>query len=202
MSASDYDAIRILEEIGQSTLSIPDDVAVIGVDGDPLVCDYTTPTLTSVRLDFEKIGYQAAEALNRLMNGQGSGNVTEQAYPPAELVERASTRPLPPAEMLLQRAKALIAREAVNGLTARDLAAQLGISQRLLLLRFRQFENISVREAILRTRLEAVRQRLAENPRIRRDALAAACGFASANRLAHLFKERYGKPPGQFPVSS
>lgn len=198
MAASDFDALRLLERINRSTLSIPEDIAVIGADGDPLVCDNTTPSLTSIRLDFENIGYHAAEALDRLMNGQGAERVAELAYPPVGLVERASTRPLPPAEMLVQRAKALIAREAVNGLTAHDLAVQLGVSPRLLLLRFRQFESISVREAILRTRLEAVRQRLAENPRIRRDALAAACGFASANRLAHLFKERYGKPPGQF----
>ena len=191
MTAWDYKAVQVLEKARELNLKVPQDIAVIGVDADPLICSFTNPSLTSVAPDFERLGYCAAAALDAMMDGRKLEKPQVVRCRPKEIIERDSTRSLPPVEALLQRAKEIIARDAEHGLTVRDLALRLGVSQQLLALRFRQFESRSVRETILAAKLERVRACLRETDR-NFAAVAKACGFRSANRLAHLFRERFG----------
>ena len=191
MTAWDYKAIEVLESCREQGLRVPDDVSVIGVDADPLVCGFTIPSLSSVAPDFERLGYCAAAALDAMMAGHKLRSKNIVLCRPKGLVERASTRFLPPAATLLNHAKEIIERDAIRKLTVRDLALRLGVSQQLLALRFRQFEKRSVRDFILETRLAHVKELLKHT---RRDftAVAKESGFNSANRLAHLFKEKVG----------
>ena len=197
MAAWDYKAIEVLENCREHGLRVPEDVSVIGVDADPLVCGFTIPSLTSVEPDFERLGYCAAAALDAMMSGHKLRTRNVVLCRPKRLVERASTRFLPPAAALLHHAKEIIERDAVHGLSVQDLARRLGVSQQLLALRFRQFENRSVRETIIDTRLGCVKTRLAQ-PYTDLASIARDCGFHSANRLAHLFKKRFGLSPGAF----
>lgn len=197
MTAWDYKAIEVLENCREIGLDVPSDIAVIGVDADPLVCGFTTPPLTSVAPNFERIGYCAAAALDAMMNGHKTGSVNFIDCKPLDVVERASTKFLPPVEALLKHALDIIQRDAIRGLSVRDLAMRLGVSQQLLALRFRQYEQKSVRDLILDTRLEHVKELLKHT---HRDfaAVAKESGFNSANRLAHLFKEKIGLSLGEY----
>ena len=197
MVAWDYKAIEVMESCHELGLHIPDEVSVIGVDDDPLVCGFTNPSLTSVAPSFERLGYCAAAALDAMMNGRKNRTQNCILCRPMGLTERASTRFLPPAVVLLHKAKEIIERDAIRGLTVQDLSIRLGVSQQLLALRFRQFEKRTVRDTILDTRLEHVKTRLThQNASLA--SIAHECGFNSANRLAHLFKQRFGLSPGAF----
>lgn len=197
MAAWDYKAVEVMESCREAGLRIPEDIAVIGVDADPLLCGFTNPPLTSIAPDFERLGYLAAAALDAMMSGRKLDQANHVVCRPKGVVERESTRFLPPAEALLRRAMEIIARDAVKGLTSRDLALRLGVSQQLLALRFRQFEKKSVRESIIGAKLDRVRETLRQTDR-NFATVARDCGFNSANRLAHLFKERYGESLGEY----
>lgn len=197
MAAWDYKAVEVMESCREAGLRIPEDIAVIGVDADPLLCGFTNPPLTSIAPDFERLGYLAAAALDAMMSGRKLDRANHVVCRPKGVVERESTRFLPPAEALLRRAQEIIARDAPKGLTARDLALRLGVSQQLLALRFRQFEKKSVRERIIEAKLDHVREMLQRTDR-NFAAVARNCGFNSVNRLAHLFKERCGESLGEY----
>lgn len=197
MAAWDYKAIEILETCRELGLRVPDDVSVIGVDADPLICGFTNPSLSSVAPDFERLGYCAAAALDAMMSGRKTKEPNNILCHPKGLVERASTRFLPPAAALIHHAKEIIERDAVHGLSVQDLAMRLGVSQQLLALRFRQYEKMSIRDTILETRLGHVKELLKHTKR-NFAAVAKESGFNSANRLAHLFKDKFGLSLGEY----
>ena len=191
MAAWDYKAIEIMVCARKAGLKVPDDIAVIGVDADPLVCEFTNPPLTSVAPDFEGLGYAAAEALDDMMCGRRRRTCTKIYQPPKGIVKRASSHYLPTGRSLVDRAKAIIEKDAANGLTIKALALRLNASPQLLSMRFRQFGDVSPHELITHTRLEKVKAMLISSNAGLAD-IASQCGFNSANRLSHLFKSRFG----------
>ena len=191
MASYDYKAIEIIGYARKAGFEIPKQIAVIGVDADPIVCGFSNPSLTSVEPDFERAGYAAAAALDAMMRGQKLKGVNKVICKPKGMVERASTYFLPTGQTIADQAQIIIANEATKGLSVNSLAARLHVSPQYLSLRFRQFFHMSPREMILQTRLENVKQMLTGSE-ARPNSIAAQCGFNSANRLFHLFKERFG----------
>ena len=191
MVAWDMKAIEFVQAAHTAGLHVPNDISILGVDADPLVCNSTTPALSSVDPNFERLGYAAAAALDALMSGRKRDHVVKVFCQPKGIVARKSTRYIPPAEPLLIRAKQLIARESTSGLTVANLASRLGVSIQLLSLRFKQYEQTTPGELIILTKLNKVKKMLAHaNSDLA--TVAHECGFNSANRLSHLFKDRIG----------
>ena len=197
MAAWDYKAIEIMGYARKLGFSIPDQIAVVGVDADPIVCGFSDPPLTSIEPDFERMGYAAAAALDAMMCGRKLNSVNRISCPPRGIVERASTYFLPPGKSLVDQAKTIIKQEATRGLSVKALSTRLKVSPQLLALRFRQFGGTTPQNLILQTRLEQAKK-LMRNPKIKLDAIAEQCGFSSKNRLFHVFKERFGITIGDF----
>ena len=197
MAAWDNKAIEIMACAKKEGFRVPADIAVVGVDADPIVCGFSNPPLTSVAPDFERLGYSAAAALDAMMNGRKLKGFNRIFVPPKGVVERASTDFIPTGQSLVDRARTIIEREAANGLTATALSIRLNVSPQLLALRFRQFDRLTPRELIIQTRLNKAKHLLlSSNERI--DSIAEQCGFSSKNRLFHVFKERFGMTIGEF----
>ena len=109
----------------------------------------------------------------------------------APIAVRESTAPVSQAGFLIRRAQQFIDKNACKGIGVDDVARHLGISRRLLYLRFREIKGIAPFEAIRDRRLEAVRHRLLTTHETIA-AIAADCGFESETHLMHLFKRRFG----------
>lgn len=197
MAAWDYKAIEIMGYARKLGFSIPDQIAVVGVDADPIVCGFSHPSLTSIEPDFERMGYAAAAALDAMMCGRKLNSVNRISCPPKGVVERASTFFLPPGKSLVDQAKTIVTQNATRGLSVKALSARLKVSPQLLALRFRQFGGTTPQNLILQTRLEQAKK-LMRNPKIKLDAIAKQCGFSSKNRLFHVFKKRFGITIGDF----
>ena len=197
LAAWDYKAIEIMGYARKLGFSIPDQIAVIGVDADPIVCGFSLPPLTSIEPDFERMGYAAAAALDAMMCGRKLNSVNRISCPPKGIVERASTYFLPTGKSLVDQAKTIIKQEATRGLSVKALSARLKVSPQLLALRFRQFGGFTPQNLIIQTRLEYAKK-LMKNPKIKLDAIAEQCGFGSKNRLFHVFKKRFGMTIGEF----
>lgn len=170
---------------------VPDQVTILGVDNDELVCQIARPELSSIRPDTEGEGFAAAKALHALMDGRGKPGRHTILLKPLGIVERASTRPPPPAAHLVQTALEFIAQNAVKGITSDDVAKRVGCSRRLLELRFAEFHSESVHAALVRTRLAAVRRELTLTDR-KFIHIARECGFKNAAVLKNLFRKTYG----------
>ena len=106
-------------------------------------------------------------------------------------IVRESTAPVSQAGLLVRRAQQFIEKNACKGIGVDDVARHVGVSRRLLYLRFREVKDLSPFEAIRTVRLEAVCRRL-RTTRETIASIAADCGFESETHLMHLFKRRFG----------
>lgn len=202
MLVGDYRAGDVFDACARLRLDIPGDVAILGVDNNPLLCDSFVPSLTSIEPAFEQEGFVAAKTLDRLMKRRRQPAKPEIIrLPPVRVVERESTAPTRTGSQLVDRALAVIRENVSTPFSAKNLAQRLGVSPSLLVLRFRQFEKTTVQAAIVSARLKAVCEKL-RGTKLSIARIAILCGFSSANRLTHVFTARYGLSPRAYRASA
>ena len=194
MAAWDMRAVHVLSACRLGHLKVPEQVAVIGVDNDPLLCDFTTPPLTSVAPDHILEGQLAAETIDRMMRCSTTSHILNSAThilnTAKKMVERESAKPISPVAALIAHALAFIDAHAAENIKATDVVSALGVSRSLLDLRFREFQGETLSHAITARRLKEVAHRLQKtNLSIR--AISAACGFSNVNHLKNLFRRKY-----------
>ena len=191
MAAADRCAVRLLEACRMAGLSLPSDVAAVGVDNDELYCRHVVPTLSSVECDFEREAYVAARELDALMASEDGPPERRIVVKPVRVVERQSTSFFSPAKLLVERALAYIDEHAADGIGPEDVALALGVSRRLADLRFSQLQGESIGTAIRRIRLERLRRTI-EETNMPPSRAALSCGYADPKYAMRLFRCRYG----------
>lgn len=196
-AANDYTADLVLRACLRSGLRVPDDLAVLGVDDDPVFCVHTRPTLSSIHPDFEEMGYLAAEELLRLVAERSAGARRVVAGEPT-VTGRMSTAPCSPAGRLVRRIDEIIAARACQeGLDSNVIADELRISRRLLDLRYRQYKGMSVKEAVVRTRVDCAKKLLAYSGHSI-GTVSRMCGYRTESYLGQVFLRLEGVSMGDF----
>ncbi len=194
MAFFDYQALQILNVCRERKFTVPGQVSVLGVDNDPLLCESSTPSLSSIQPDHEGAGYLAARELDALMSRPGR-QPRMWRCPVLRVVERGSTRPLTPSAHLILKARAFIHAQAGRGIGVKDVVDYLKVSRRLADLRFREVENTSIRRMIEDRRMELATKALAETDwTIRR--IAAESGYRNIKTFEAAFRKRFGRSPG------
>ena len=193
LAAADLLSAKIITAARIAKLSVPDEVAVIGIDNDEELCENSVPSLSSVEPDFFRSGVMAAEILNELMDRRTSKPI-RMTYPPLRLVRRESTRRLPKGDKSVSDALELIRRESCNGLTARDVFKLFPCSRRMAELRFRAATGRSILEEIRGARLAKAKE-LLSGPPMKLEAVANFCGYRSAVAFSIFFKTETGVTP-------
>jgi len=201
MAAWDVRAIHALSACRLARLSVPGQVAVIGVDNDPLLCDFATPPLTSVAPDHVLEGRLAAGAIDMMMHRHGESRNRRILNTEKKIVERESAKPISPVAALMAKALSFIEAHAAENIKTADVVAALGVSRSLLDLRFRQFRGETVSVAITRKRLSEVGRLLADTSMSIR-AITAKCGFANPNHLKNVFKRHFGTTMREWRLAS
>ena len=174
-------------------IKIPTELAVLGIDNDETLCEHVSPTLSSIRPNFEAAGFLAARLLGERLACRGPFTDDAQRFFAAEdVVRRQSTRRLPRANAAVSKAVEIVRLRACDGLKPRDVFAELGCSRRLAELRFRELTGRSVQEEILHVRLERVKELLAR-PGVPLESIAVRCGWKSSAQLRVFFKSVEGQ---------
>jgi LacI family transcriptional regulator len=122
MAANDARARHVLEACRRTGLRVPEDVAVIGVDNDDLICNLAHPPLTSIVQGTEEIGYRAASLLDRLMNRRVR-KTTHLLVDPVGVITRESTDLVATEDVVASTALAFIRQHASEGIQVADVAA-------------------------------------------------------------------------------
>ena len=195
----DMAALEVLETCHRLNLSIPDQVAILGVDNEELVCNGAKPTLSSVEPDHVELGRQACQELERLFRGR-PGRIIRIAKSVKAIHQRESTAIVPPSAQLVLRAQKFIRLHAGERLTPTDVVRHLGVSRSLAFLRFKQRTGESLGAAIARERIAVLKKRLvASDDRL--TAVAVACGFRDSAELTRFFKRETGQTPTQWKAT-
>ncbi|MBP5544005.1 MAG: substrate-binding domain-containing protein [Kiritimatiellae bacterium] len=189
-AANDSTARDVANSALAQGLRIPDDIAILGIDDDPMFCLSASPELSSVVQDFESCGFQAAEALQRLMDGDTSGPHLLR-YGARGVSIRESTLSSSPHADFVQKALDWIDANACSYIGAADVARALGVSRRILDLRFRELLRTTVHAVLRERRLEEVKLLLSTTD-MTVGRITEQCGFTSAGHLKNLFRRTFG----------
>jgi LacI family transcriptional regulator len=175
---------------------VPADVAILGVDNEDILCELSVPTLSSISLDLERIGWEAAEALAAYMDGRPE-SLGPILIPPREVVERASTLKVATGDSLVDEALRQIHSAAPGPVTVGAVVQSVPGSRRSLEKRFRKALGRSIHQEIIRHRIDAAR-RLLRDTTLTVAAIAWETGFANAQRFYAAFRSVQGVTPGAY----
>jgi len=195
--AFDDRALDVMEACRMAGLRIPQDIAVVGVDNDEILCEHTTPALTSIQPDHVAEGRLAAEILCKMMEGRATHVVKRAECGVKQVMVRESTPRASNSGRLVQRAVAYIQANATRGIGVGDVVAHLKCSRRLADLRFRELQGMSILEAIRKVQMDEV-CRLLRTTNLSGAAIAAQTGFASAKHLPERFRAAFGCTMGGY----
>jgi len=175
-------------------IPVPESVAVLGVDDDPLFSELSRVPLSSIIHDLEGMAYEAAALLDRLMSGKKAPKKSVH-IPPKGLVTRRSTDILAVENLHVARALRFIGDQyASTQLDVNGIVKSVKISRRPLEKAFRREMNRSINEEIVRVRLEKVRNLLTTTDLTVRE-IASATGFSRPNHLYRTFGRKFGVTP-------
>ncbi len=190
MACNDLRGRQVIETCLQAGFRVPDDVAVVGVDEDRLQCDLAYPPLSSVALNLERAGYQAAELLDGLMSGRIKRPQCILVEP-TWVIPRRSTDVVAIDDRHVAAAVRFIRDHFPQAITVDEVVAEVGISRRNLEIRFARYLGRSLREEIQRARLAWGKRLLAETD-LSAEKIAELSGFSSPSYLSSVFRREVG----------
>lgn len=196
MSCNDARGLHILDACTRLGILVPEQVAVVGVDNDEVLCELCTPPLSSVEPDPERIGYSAAELLDRLMASRSSrpGRIT---IDPVRVAARRSTDALAIEDRIVATAMRFIREHAFTGCSVNEVIRHLHVSRSVLERRFREQLKRSPQAEIRAVQLSRVKQLLVETD-FPLEHIAELSGFDHPEYLSVMFKRTCSLTPGQY----
>jgi LacI family transcriptional regulator len=200
MATTDRLAADALEACWQLGLKVPEEIAVLGIgDSDPM-CELCSPTLSSVHLDMERRGYEAAALLDRLLQGKRRPTAPV-LIPPANVVERRSTDVYAFNDRNLAAALRFIRDHASRTIKVADVVAATKLSRRSLEGRFNELVGRTIHDEIWRAHFDLA-QRLLTSTDLGLQEVAQRSGFRTASALVNLFRQRLGVTPKEYRVAN
>jgi LacI family transcriptional regulator len=195
MACNDMHARFLFSHLNPAEISVPDHLAVLGVDNDDLLCTLCKIPLSSIRPDWEEVGRRAAMALDRRVSGATPQSAVHMEQLSAcSVVTRRSTDAYAVEDDLVQRMMTMVRNDLRSPPTVQTLARRLGVSSRTLSRHARSTLGKSVKQVILHTQLEQAHD-LVVNGNLPIGEIAWLCGFNKQSRFNAAFRERYGITP-------
>lgn len=192
----DIRAQQVLDVCRELETRVPDEVAVLGVDNDEMLCNLCHPPLSSVIPDAHRTGREAARLLDVLMNG---GRVDDERHltDPTGVATRQSTDVLAIDDHEVATAIRYIRQNACEGINVVDVLKQVSLTRRALELRFRSILGRTPHQEIIRQRVERVKSLLIETD-LPLKTIARRTRFEHEEYMSVVFSRETGTPPGQY----
>ena len=184
--AWDLRARQVVDACRMADVSVPEEVSVLGVDDDEELCLSSVPPISSVRLDAERAGYEAARLLDDMLRGVRSRDVVD--YGPVGIAMRDVAAVIGGADdPVIKAAAEFIGINATHNPSVADVARHVCVSVRALERRFAKRTGMTVQNAVERAKIERVKTLLAEtNEQVK--SIAFACGFSTVSHLTARFR--------------
>ncbi len=198
IAAADNTGLDVLNALRTAEITVPEEAAVISIGGDNVLCPFSDPALSSVVLPGERVGYEAASLLDRLMAKQAIN--THAPIAPSQLQVRRSSDMIATDDKLIRQAIRFIRDHADEPIQVGDVLAAIPLSRRPLEIRFKNATGRTLQKEILRVRLERAKELLTETD-LPVAEIAIKCGFTEPQRLTEVFRRELDLSPGAFRQS-
>ena len=196
IAVTDARARQLLQACLTAGIAVPEQVALIGIDNDPLTRTLTRVPLSSVIQGTETMGRTAAALLHQMLHGKPCAG-TQILVPPDAINVQASSLHQPLGNPYVMQALLFIRQYACQGIKTAQVAAYVGVSRSSLEAHFRKVRGCSVHDEILRFKLAAAAKGLADHNLAIAD-IASRCGFTSAQYLHTVFRREFGCTPREY----
>ena len=190
-ASTDLRAREVIDACRTAGLTVPGDIAVMGVDNDEIICETAEPTLTSIEWNTTDVGTAVASLLDRTIRGEIPRPSRPEMffYVGARLVSRASTFVNLTRDPLVESCRQLICRDLAQKLTTDTLAAELKVPRRTLERRFAAATGHAIHAEIITHRLTLARKLMATHE-MPLEAVASRCGFYDVSHLYRMLKRK------------
>jgi len=186
LAFSDEWGLRVLEACSRVGLRVPEDVAVLGINNNTLVCESLSVPLSSVVLDMEEWAYRACEMLDRLMDGEDV-SARRIAFPSQGVVARQSTDVIAVDHTDVKRAVTFIAEQYGRPIGVDDVVAATRMTRSGLKRAFKTHLRRSIREEVQRVRIHHIKRLLTETDWTI-ETIASEVGLGGARQLYQTFE--------------
>lgn len=199
-ATGDSHASMAIEACWRLGIRVPEEVAVLGIGNYEQLCELTSPSLSSLDIDMERRGYEAAKLLDSVLEG-GERPKEAVLIPPAHVVERQSTNVYAFDDGDVVSALQFIRENAVRTINVRDVVEATKISRRSLEGRFNKLIGRTLHEEIWQAHFDLATRLLASSDFSLQE-IAERSGFRTASALVNLFRQRYGLTPKEYRVAN
>lgn len=196
LASNDVPARQLTNICRQAGYRVPDDLTILGVDNDELECLLSRPPLSSVQMPCEKIGYEAAKLLDKIMDG-ATPPVKPILIPPTKIVTRQSTDIVAINDPDVSAAVAFIRNHIADHLNVASVTEAISLSRRKLERKFKKLLGRTVLEEIQNARIEQAKRLLLETDFLM-GSVAKRSGFGTSGRMTIVFSEKNGMTPTEF----
>lgn len=190
-AAMDGRGRQVLDACLSENIAVPNEIAVLGVDNDELICEATFPTMSSIQMTAIQSGYLLAEHLDQLMRRK---RLPKKMFvmSPLQVVSRHSTEMTAISDRQIARALEYIWKEAGHRpIQVPDVVQAMGSSRRFAEIHFKQVVGRTIMDEIRRVKLAEVCALLTDT-NLSIGEIARQCGFLRESHLAFLFKKHFG----------
>ncbi|MCH8512208.1 MAG: substrate-binding domain-containing protein [Kiritimatiellae bacterium] len=194
--ANDYFARRACQAAVEMDVSVPDQLAILGVDADELISQSSPVPVSSVDPDAHRMARRGAELLGQILRGEMDRH-HQELFPPATVRTDRSTDALATEDAGLAKALAFIREQAYMGISVDDVALAAGLGRRTLERRFKDALGHGVDPYIRRTRLHRAKTLLRDSPLTIAE-ISERCGFNTVYYFSTVFKKETGVTPGSY----
>jgi LacI family transcriptional regulator len=199
MACNDDRGLEVLDACRRAGILVPDEMAVIGVENDEHLCNLAIPPLTSIDMNAERIGYEGAALLERLMAGRRPPSRPRQVAPRG-IITRRSTDVLAVEDPDIARALRFIRENACRGIRTVDVLAHVSVSRASLAPRFKRLfgeDGRTIHREIQRVQIERVKELLSTTDMPIKQ-ISQAAGFRYVQYMTRLFRRTTGHTPARF----
>lgn len=196
MASNDVRGQQILDVCARIGIAVPEDIAVVGVDDDELLCQMCSPPLSSVIPNAAGVGYRAAERLAEMIDGNADSVPTE-VIAPIGIATRHSTDVVAIADRDVAAALHFIRHNACRGISVNEVTDAVAISRSTLERQIRKYLKRTPQQEIRMVQIKRVRELLATTD-LSAERIALLCGFENPEYMYVVFKRIVGQTPGEF----
>jgi LacI family transcriptional regulator len=197
VASHDTQGAQVAEYCHQLQLIVPDQVAIVGADDDDLLCELSRPSLSSVRLPAERIGFEAARLLDEWLQTGSPPAEKTLVLPPAGVAIRQSSNLQAVPDPYVAAAVRFIADQAHRPFKVDDILRAVPIARRALERRFRKWLQRSILQEIRRVHVERAKHLLATTD-LAMPEVAHRSGLTDSRQLSITFRQVTGTTPSGF----
>ncbi|HBO45057.1 MAG TPA: hypothetical protein DD670_14230 [Planctomycetaceae bacterium] len=197
LAVHDYRARLLIDECLRLGFAVPNDVAIMGVDNDDVVCEFCQPPLSSVSRNGYQVGYEAASLLDRLMDGQKLPD-HDVLIPPDGVVKRKSTDMVAVHDPHVATAVRFIQDHMEEPFGVERLLRLLPVSRRRFENLFKECLGRTPYEYLCHVRVNRAKEILGGTENLGISEVARRCGFPNSQRFRLVFTRLVGKTPTEY----